>query len=62
MKYTTIKIDAKVAARVKKYVKKNGLTIGFYVSAKIDHALKVDTMNNVMQENTVSYNQPQGQV
>jgi len=42
MKYTTIKIDSKIAAKVKKYVKKRGLTIGFYVSEKLGNALKAD--------------------
>lgn len=48
MKYTTIKIDSKVASRVKKYVKKKGMTIGFYVSNKLDHALKTDSIQDAL--------------
>lgn len=42
MKYTTIKIDSRVASKVKRHVKKRGLTIGYYVSLKLNLALQND--------------------
>lgn len=50
MKYTTIKIDSKIAAKVKKHVKKRGMTIAFYVSHKLDYALKSDIATELIRD------------
>lgn len=46
VEYTTIKINSKTAAKLKKFVQKNGSTIAGYASATIERAMVQDNGND----------------